>query len=173
MSVDTEPAASIADGVSRRLDPRWIVVQRIRNAIFLAVLMMPSFVAVIVLWIGTRTLAAGLFLVPLWGAAIAALAWQLYRWPALSYQHASYRVDGEGFEMLRGVYWRTLTNVPRSRVQHTDVSQGPLERRFGLGTLVIYTAGTLHSQVTLSGLEFTVARRIRAHLLPGDEGDAV
>ena len=85
--MDSDPAAPIADGVSRRLDPRWIAVQRIRNAIFLAVLMMPSFVAVIVLWIATRTLAAGLFLVPLWGAAIAALAWQLYRWPALSYQH--------------------------------------------------------------------------------------
>jgi membrane protein YdbS with pleckstrin-like domain len=171
--MDPDPAAPIADGVSRQLDPRWIVVQRIRNAIFLAILMMPSFVAVIVVWIASRTLAAGLLLVPLWGAAIAVLAWQLYRWPAIAHQHASYRVDGDGFEMLRGVYWQTLTNVPRSRVQHTDVSQGPLERRFGLGTLVIYTAGTLHSQVTLPGLDFTVARRIRAHLLPGDEGDAV
>ena len=78
-----------------------------------------------------------------------------------------------GLEILRGVYWRTITNVPRSRVQHTDVSQGPLERRYGLGTLMVYTAGTQHSQVTLSGLDFTVARRIRAHLLPSDQGDAV
>ena len=73
---------------------------------------------------------------------MAALAWQLYRWPAISYRFASYRLDASGFEIRRGVYWRTITNVPRSRVQHTDVSQGPLERRFGLGTLVIYTAGT-------------------------------
>ena len=171
--MDQDPAAAIADGMTRQLDPRWIPVRRIRGAIFLAVVTMPSFVGVIVLWIATRTLAAGLVLVPLWAAAIALLAWQLYRWPAIAYRHASYRVDGEGFEMTRGVYWRTLTNVPRSRVQHTDVSQGPLERRFGLGTLVIYTAGTLHSQVTLPGLDFTVARQIRAHLLPGDEGDAV
>ena len=171
--MDQEPAASIADGMTRQLDPRWIPVRRIRGAIFLAIVTMPSFVGVIVVWIATRTLAAGLVLVPMWAAAIALLAWQLYRWPAIAYRHASYRVDGEGFEMTRGVYWRTLTNVPRSRVQHTDVSQGPLERRFGLGTLVIYTAGTLHSQVTLPGLDFTVARQIRAHLLPGDEGDAV
>ena len=73
----------------------------------------------------------------------------------------------------QGVYWRTITNVPRSRVQHTDVSQGPLERRFGLGTLVIYTAGTSHSKVNVSGLAFDVARRIRAHLLPDDQSDAV
>ena len=171
--MDPDTDAPIADGVSRQLDPRWIPVQRIRGAIFLAVVTLPSFVGMIILWIATRTLAAGLVLVPLWATAVALLAWQLYRWPAISFQYASYRVDGDGFEMLRGVYWRTLTNVPRSRVQHTDVSQGPLERRFGLGTLVIYTAGTLHSQVTLPGLDFTVARRIRAHLLPGDEGDAV
>jgi membrane protein YdbS with pleckstrin-like domain len=82
-------------------------------------------------------------------------------------------VDEAGLEILRGVYWRTITNIPRSRVQHTDVSQGPLERRHSLGTLVVYTAGTQHSEVKLSGLEFTIAQRIRAHLLPRDHGDAV
>jgi membrane protein YdbS with pleckstrin-like domain len=71
------------------------------------------------------------------------------------------------------VYWRTITSVPRSRIQHTDVSQGPLERRYGLGTLLVYTAGTQHSEVKLTGLELTVARGIRAHLLPSDDGDAV
>jgi membrane protein YdbS with pleckstrin-like domain len=58
-------------------------------------------------------------------------------------------------------------------VQHSDVSQGPLERRYGLGTLVVYTAGTSHSKVNLSGLEFNVAQRIRGHLLPDDQSDAV
>jgi membrane protein YdbS with pleckstrin-like domain len=71
------------------------------------------------------------------------------------------------------VYWRKIINVPRSRVQHTDGVAGPLERHHGLGTLVVYTAGTQHSEVTLAGLEFTIAQRIRAHLLPRDHGDAV
>ena len=75
-------------------------------------------------------------------------------------------MDEAGLEIQRGVYWRATTNVPRSRIQHTDVSQGPLERRHGLGTLIVYTAGTQHSEVKLPGLDFTLARRIRAHLLP-------
>jgi len=95
------------------------------------------------------------------------------RWPAIAYRHASYRVDDLGIEIRRGVYFREVTSVPRSRVQHTDVSQGPLERRFGLGTLVIHTAGTAHSEVTVAGLDHTVAGRIRDHLLPGTKGDAV
>jgi uncharacterized protein len=166
-------ADSIADGVSRPLDPRWITVQRIHGAIFAAIVSLASFVGVIVFWIASQILFLGLLLLPVWAVLMAALAWQVYRWPPIAYRFASYRIDDDGLEILRGVYWRTITNVPRSRVQHTDVSQGPLERRYGLGTLMVYTAGTQHSQVTLSGLEFTVARRIRAHLLPSDQGDAV
>jgi membrane protein YdbS with pleckstrin-like domain len=96
----------------------------------------------------------------------------LQRWPAIAYRHSSYRLDADGLEIRRGVYWRSIINIPRSRVQHSDVSQGPLERRYKLGTLVVYTAGTQHSEVKLAGLDFDVARSIRARLLPG-EGDAV
>ena len=164
---------TIADGVSRRLDPRWITVQRIGGSVFIAILTCGSFVAVVSIWVASRTLALGLLLVPLWLLVIGALAWHLLRWPAIAYRHASYRVDEDGLEIHRGVYWRTITTVPRSRIQHTDVSQGPLERRYGLGTLVVYTAGTQHSQVSVPGLEFTIAQRIRVHLLPRDQGDAV
>jgi hypothetical protein len=171
--MDSGTADSIADGVSRQLDPRWIPLQRVHAAIVTAILALVSFVGVIVLWIASETLAFGLLLVPAWITLMAALAWHLQRWPAIAYRFTSYRVDETGMEIARGVYWRTITNIPRTRIQHTDVSQGPLERRYGLGTLMVYTAGTQHSQVTLSGLEFTTARRIRAHLLPHDQDDAV
>ena len=71
------------------------------------------------------------------------------------------------------MFWREVVNVPRSRVQHTDVSQGPLERRYGLGTLVVYTAGTDHAKVTLGGLDHGVALGIREHLMPERGTDAV
>jgi membrane protein YdbS with pleckstrin-like domain len=169
-----QPAAdSIADGVERQLDPRFIPLQRIRATITATILAIVSFVFVISLWAGSGSLFLGFLLVPLWAVVVAGLAWLMLRWPAVAYRFAWYRVDDEGIEIREGVYWRTLTNVPRSRVQHTDVSQGPLERRFGLGTLIVYTAGTQHSQVKLPGLDFDIARRIRAHLLPGEDSDAV
>ena len=171
--MDGSTVDSVADGVSRQLDPRWITVQRVHAAIFLLILTAISFVGVMGLWVASRMFLLGVLLLPLWIIAIGALAWQLQRWPAIAFRHTSYRVDEAGLEIKRGVYWRTTTNVPRSRIQHTDVSQGPLERRHGLGTLVVYTAGTQHSEVKLPGLEFTVAQRIRTHLLPSDQGDAV
>lgn len=173
MDSDSDAVESIADGVDRKLDPRVIPLQRTLGWIPTAILSAISLVLVTFVWADSGILALGLLLMPLWLAGVVALAWQFQRWPAIAYRFASYRIDELGIEIRRGVYWRTITNVPRSRVQHTDVSQGPLERRYGLGTLVIYTAGMAHSRVNLEGLDHEVARRIRAHLLPKDEGDAV
>ena len=171
--MEQSTAETIADGIERPLDPRWIPCQRILAAIPTVIVAGVSSVFVISLWAGSGILLLGLLLLPAWVAVNAAFAWLLQRWPAVAYRYSSYRIDPDGMEIRRGVYWRTITNVPRSRVQHTDVSQGPLERRYGLGTLVVYTAGTAHSKVTVSGLDFDVARRIRAHLLPDDHSDAV
>lgn len=168
----------LADGVDRSLDPRIVPLERFTGWITVAVVAFASFVAVVsssiaaltaggVSWLAVPPLFSG------WVLANAALAWLMYRWPAVSYRHASYRVDDRGIEIRRGVFWRRIINVPRSRVQHTDVSQGPLERRYGLGTLVVYTAGTDHARVALAGLEHGVAFRIREHLLPGEASDAV
>jgi membrane protein YdbS with pleckstrin-like domain len=164
---------SIADGIDHQQDPRYVSLGRLNGAIGTGFLGVASFVGMSALWIASGRLAAGLLLVPLWLALVGLVAWHLQRWPAIAYRHASYRVDDLGIEIRRGVFWRSITSVPRSRVQHTDVSQGPIERKFGLGTLVIHTAGTTHSKVTLDGLEHERARRIRAYLLPAGDSDAV
>ena len=69
--------------------------------------------------------------------------------------------------------WRSVVSVPQTRVQHTDVSQGPLERALGLATLIIHTAGTQNASVSLGGLRREDAQRIRDYLVDVDERDAV
>jgi len=117
-------------------------------------------------WIRRAAGAAGLVLLP-------ALIWFAVAWPALSYRYWGYRWDDHGIEIRSGVVVRRVTTVPKSRVQHTDVSQGPIERRFGLGTLVIYSAGTVYARVELPGLRHGLAMEIRDTLLPRTGGDAV
>ena len=58
----------------------------------------------------------------------------------------------EQLRVLRGFLWRKDTIVPFNRIQHIDVAQGPLQRLFGLSTLIVHTAGTHNSIVTLPGL---------------------
>ena len=108
-----------------------------------------------------------------WLAGVAAGAWAAERWPVLEYAHLGYQLDGDGLRVRRGVLWQIVTHVPRSRVQHTDVSQGPLERRYGLGTLVVYTAGTDHARVALPGLAHEVAQALRDELRAEQVDDAV
>ena len=72
--------------------------------------------------------------------------------------------DGDGFALARGHWWRLETRVPASRVQHLDLKHGPLERRWRLATLVIHTAGSKMSAVSVSGLDAADAERLRDRL---------
>ena len=174
MSALPEPAPAVADGVERSLDPRYVSLQRAASWIFWACASAVSMIAVPVIIFALRprgwvtALVAGGAL-----ALSASLAWVAHVWPALEHRHARYRVDDVGIEIRRGVLWRHAVQVARSRVQHTDVSQGPLERRFRLATLQIFTAGTDHAQVSLPGLDFATALSVRDHLLAGRTDDAV
>jgi membrane protein YdbS with pleckstrin-like domain len=172
--VPEEPAGTgIADGVERRLDPRSVRLARIGGWITCAVLSLGLLIPLGVLLASSAPGWVKLGASGLWGAVTLALAWTAHRWPEIHHRHVSYKVDNLGIEIRQGVLWRGVTSVPRSRVQHTDVSQGPLERKYGLGKLSIFTAGTVHAQVDLGGLDHAMALRIRDHLLPREGGDGV
>jgi membrane protein YdbS with pleckstrin-like domain len=173
-SIAVPETPGIADGVERQQDPRYVPLQQTVGWIVSLAIAAVSVFAVLIVWASNRfSVPALLILAPLWLIVNGGFATLFYRWPPIEHRHTFYRVDEQGIEIRRGVYWRVVINVPRSRVQHTDVSQGPLDRRFGLGTLVIYTAGTDHAKVDLPGLDHATALRIREHLLPGAAGDAV
>ena len=173
--MDEQTAAAVASGEDQALDPRSIHVQRIAGWIFTALFAVVTLAAIGVALLTADDMPSWLrrVLPLLWLAAVLLLATHAHRWPVREYRHTSYRVDARGIEIRRGVYWRVVINVPRSRVQHTDVSQGPLERRYGLGTLVIYTAGTDHARIELPGLAHGVAVALREQLLPSGDADAV
>ena len=81
--------------------------------------------------------------------------------PGRRYRAWGYAIDAEEMQVRHGVWVQTQTLVPLDRVQHIDISQGPLERSFGVCRLIVHTAGTLHSQVVLPGLARPTAERIR------------
>ena len=155
-----------------RLDPRYVAAERLGGWITLAVFTAGWAVALTIAWFSGSALWLGGMIAG--GSAIAALLlWSATLWPALSHRHAWFVLDDHGIEIGMGVVFRRVTLVPRSRVQHTDVTQGPIERRFGLGTLVIHTAGTEHARVSLPGLARARAMELRDALLPRDGNDAV
>ena len=81
--------------------------------------------------------------------------------PERTYRRLRYRLTDRLLQVLRGWMFHTDTVVPLVRVQHLDVVRGPLEKMFGTATLVVHTAGTLNSTVTVPGLAPDRAAEIR------------
>lgn len=100
-----------------------------------------------------------------WGVlilpALLILAYLALWSPPRRYRAWGYAMDGEELRLRRGVWTRVQTLVPLDHVQHIDISQGPLERMLGICSLVLHTAGTLHSQIVVPGLTRGAAERMR------------
>jgi membrane protein YdbS with pleckstrin-like domain len=164
--------ASEADAV-QRLDPRYISLTRTVSAIAWAVISALHLMAALVLLVLRGFDTPTLIVLGAWAPLTALLAWQTFRWPQIEYRYWRYRVSGGGIEIWSGVVWRQAVAVPRSRIQHIDVAQGPVERSYGLATVSVYTAGTEYSRVELPGLDHGVALALRDALLPRDDERAV
>jgi uncharacterized protein len=80
------------------------------------------------------------------------------------YRHTAWRLDEQGLAVRRGRLWQRETRVPANRVQHLDIKRGPLQRGRELSTLVVHTAGTRHSSVTVPNLDAADAERLRERL---------
>ncbi|MFP7722316.1 PH domain-containing protein [Lysobacter sp. A3-1-A15] len=144
---------------------QWQPLPARARALFLVGTTLPLLVpAAIVAVVGGSLLEARLAAVPAWAVAAAALALLLGigLWlGAKRHSYTAWRHDGEGLAVRRGKLWRSETRVPASRVQHLDVKHGPWQRRRGLATLVVHTAGTRNSAVTVPHLDAADAERLR------------
>lgn len=84
------------------------------------------------------------------------------------WRNTFWKLDDEALHVRRGKTWFKHICVPRSRVQHLDFERGPLERRYGLATLVVHTAGSQERAVRQSGLLLGDAEYLRDVLVPKD-----
>jgi membrane protein YdbS with pleckstrin-like domain len=81
--------------------------------------------------------------------------------PQRIYRRLLYGLTDRQLQVLRGWLFHSDTIVPFVRVQHLDVTRGPLDKLFGTATLVVHTAGTRNSIVTVPGLAPQRAAEIR------------
>jgi len=85
-------------------------------------------------------------------------------WPNLRYRFWQWMVDDERILIQKGVVWRSRSLIPRVRVQHVDTRTSPLQRWFGLSSLIVYTAGTRGADAEIPGLTAEEAERLREDL---------
>ncbi len=168
------PRENVLDGSLRGVHPSFQRTEFISWLIFdTGVLVAPTIAGPIIVlnvsmhWLGSAGIIVGVLL--LWtGLAIAS-----WMHPPRRFRSVKYAVSEQGIEIHHGIYWRHVVNVPRSRIQHTDVVQGPIMRRYGLATLQVHTAGVEYNKVELPGLAHSVAMTLRDDLAGHKETYAV
>ena len=150
-----------------QFDPRVVPWWRAQSAIGTAVVVVPLTVLGLLipparLWLLGP--AAFLFVILL-ASTLVLPVWmhRVHRW----------EVTDTAVYSLTGYFWRTWRIAPMSRIQTVDTTQGPLQRHYGLSTLVVTTASSA-GEIKLEGLEQEQAAALAERLTqltdatPGD-----
>lgn len=151
------------EGVLRKLDPNYAHMMRVQTTLTAIPFLMAALVTELVLR-DKALLPPGLIA----GTVLVIAILFILRIPQRRYGARGYQIGADRLRVVRGLMFRSDTVVPFGRVQHIDVTQGPLERFFGIATLTVHTAGNHNASVSLPGLGEELAREmreaIRAHI---------
>ena len=123
---------------SERLDPRALTVWRLGGLLTA----MPIIFVVLTVGYGIYRLD----LLPGWlvltAAIVVVLLAGLGIWPIpdLVWRQWRYEIGDADVDLQHGWWTVTRTLIPMSRIQHVDTRRGPLQRRFGLASVILFTA---------------------------------
>lgn len=138
-----------------RVEPGYRHVVRLQTAIFWLPLAIGAAIADRLLLGETPFYGAASLVAALVAGTVIVLA------PNRKYGRLGYALQPNLLRVVRGWLLHVDTIVPLVRVQHIDVTRGPLDKLFGTASLVVHTAGTHNSIVTLPGLAPDRAAAIR------------
>lgn len=83
----------------------------------------------------------------------------------VSFKYLAYAIRDKDLIFQKGWIIRTFKVCPINRIQNCSVHQGPLERKFNLATLILYTAGSQGADMRIPGLTDDEANRLRHFIL--------
>lgn len=153
------------------LDPRVIKLWRVTNLIGWGVTLIVALAAAVIFAMSNPEVVPWVFFG--WLALAGLCGWLSYRRPPRLYHSWGYRIDDRVLETRSGLLFQVTRLLPLARVQHVDLRRGPLERAFGLASLVLHTAGTHEATTIIPGLEAGEAASLRDHLVAIGGDDAV
>jgi membrane protein YdbS with pleckstrin-like domain len=91
----------------------------------------------------------------IWSASILKKQWEVWR----------YEVTDREVILSWGLWNQTRRFVPRDRIQHVDITSGPIARKFGLAHVHFYVAGAHGAVGGIPGLTPEEADKLRSMLV--------
>lgn len=113
---------------------------------------------------------------PSWLRWSIAGAWMLFLIISTLLTYYGFRVKGYAVrdrDLLyrTGLIFRKVTVIPYNRIQHSEILQGFIDRQFDLARLAVFTAGGGQSDLTIPGLTWEGAERMRIWVSQKIEAD--
>lgn len=142
----------------QELDPAFKRLRQVQSGLALMLVALP--LTFITVFANIPLLPATIF----WSAWAIVFA-ALLIWPIIALPKRGYVVRDKDILFRRGVIWRSVTAVPFNRIQHVETSNTPLDRKYDLATLQLFTAGGSSGDLKIDGLAASVAEQLRIYLL--------
>jgi hypothetical protein len=157
------PVISIEDLPLNPISPKYRIINISINVIF-------TLVAVMVIWI----LSSGLFFEAsdwmdnkgIWlstgviGLGFLAALYHFFADPLIQYA-----VREQDVHFQAGLFFRRLVSQPILRIQHIELKRGPIERKAGLATLQVFSAGGIAHTFEIPGLDYDKAVSLRKFII--------
>jgi len=142
----------------KRVDPKAKNVMRVSSAIGSGLLIIACVIAAAIL-VASDTVAKVILVVPALIALIAIV--DIIVVPEIRYRRYKYYLDDEMLVVEEGLWFITRSIAPIERIHQIEVKRGPVDRMFGMGNVIVTTAGGV---VKIAFLEDAVADEIAARL---------
>lgn len=134
------------------LPERYLNYRRLTFSILLLVLS--------AMWIGPL-IAGELMGVAISGGVWLAIALLIFLFEKKRYSQKGLALREHDITYKEGVFFQKTVTIPFNRIQHSETSRGPIERKFKLSTLKIFTAGGSQSDLSISGLDPDRAQELK------------
>lgn len=158
--IDINDLPKIEEGTFQQLDENYLTVKYIGLIVFFLILSVGLLFGFIFTDFSENPypffIVSGLWL--LWAITSFILT-------KMGYKIRGFMLRDKDIVHRQGVIFRNRTSIPFNRVQHCEVSQGPIQRVFDLHTLQIFTAGGSNSDLSIPGLKGEKAQQIKEFIL--------
>ncbi|MFS0892646.1 PH domain-containing protein [Microbacterium sp. 179-I 3D3 NHS] len=149
------PARLELDGTWHQISPRYVVSQIVQNLIFIAIVIAAAVALNIVLgqdWVWIPA-----------GAILLITVITLIILPRQA-RAIGYMLRADDIVFRKGILWQRMIAVPYGRMQLVDITQGPLDRAFGVSQLKMVTAAAT-TGVQIPGLTQSASEALRDTLI--------
>ena len=129
------------------------------------------FVAAMTVWflaVGLEAGAAGVTNGMVIAVALFAVMVLIAAYTFKSARVIGYAVREHDLMRRSGIFFHKEVVQPLRRVQHVEVNRGPLEKRLGLASISLFSAGSGKATFTIPGLKLITAVRLRRYVLQSE-----